>query len=380
MRTVAPSADRFPTAPGQGAADAFSVALIGPYPPPYGGVSVHVERLHRRLTALGIGCRVYCQPTLRAGVGDGRVSPTARFSWYVWVLQHGWRCDADIVHFYEGWRWAPAALLMLLRGRRIVMAFHNQRVTGEMWQRASWLARWASRRLVRHPRAWWVGATPAVKGQLVEMGVGPARITVAPAYLPPGPASPASSLPAAIRDFIGAHSPVLTTYAWQLSRDERGVDVYGFDQCIELVRSLRGEFPRIGLVLRSSKVTAAAYLDDLKARVAAYGIGDHVLFTTEPLDAAHLLWQASDVFLRTTNTDGDAVAVREALALRVPVVASDASVRPAGTVLFRTRDLESLIQSVREVLVHHADHVQALQSVAIEDNFPPLLELYRAIA
>ena len=360
--------------------DDFSVALVGPHPPPYGGVSVHVERLHERLEALGISSRVYCQPSSEAKArGERVVHARLRFSWYCWVLEHAWRCDAGIVHFYEGWRWAPAALVVLLRGKKVVMAFHNQRVTGEMWQRTPRLARWATRRLVRHPRAWWVGATQAVKGQLVEMGVDPARITVAPAYLPPRRGA-TTALPAPIRDFVGVHSPVLSTYAWQLSRDAQGVDVYGFDLCVGLVRSLREVFPRIGLVLRMSNVADAAYLDDLQARVAADGTKDHVLFTTAPLEDAQALWGASDVHVRATSTDGDAVAVREALDLRVPVVASDASVRPEGTVLFKTRDQEDLTRAVREVLTHHADHVRALQSVAVVDNFPPLLELYRAIA
>jgi glycosyltransferase involved in cell wall biosynthesis len=361
--------------------DDFSVALVGPYPPPHGGLSVHIARLHRRLTALGIRSRLYCQPLPASWQRrEGIVPATFRFRWYGWVVEHAWRCDADIVHFYEGWSWAPAALVALRSGRKVVMAFHNQRVTGEMWQRASRLARWASRRLVRHPRAWWVGATPAVKGQLIEMGVDPARITVAPAYLPPRAGASAADLPAPIRDFVAARSPVLSSYAWQLSRDARGVDVYGFDQCLEVVRSLRAEFPGIGLVLRMSKVADAAHFRDLQARVAAWGLGEHVLFTTEALEDADALWRASHVFVRATNTDGDAVAVREALDLRVPVVASDVSARPDGAVLFRTRDAEDLARAVRDVLTHHADHVRALQSVAVVDNFPPLLELYRAIA
>lgn len=173
---------------------------------------------------------------------------------------------------------------------------------------------------------------------------------------------------------------MLSTYAWRLTIDARGTDVYGFDQCIELVRALKADFPRIGLAISLPQIAEAGYFRDLKARVAASGLEDNVLFVTEPLDDVHLLWQASDVFVRATNTDGDAVAVREALNLRVPVVASDACARPDGAVLFETRNLEAMSRAVRQVLTHRAAHVQALQSVSIDDNFPPLLELYRAIA
>jgi glycosyltransferase involved in cell wall biosynthesis len=187
-------------------------------------------------------------------------------------------------------------------------------------------------------------------------------------------------LPAYVGAFLKTHSPVLATYAWKLTIDARGVDVYGFDLCLETVRRIKGEFPGIGLAISLPQVANVDYFRDLKARIADFGIEENVLFITEPLDEVHLLWQASDVFIRATNTDGDAVAVREALDLHVPVVASDASSRPEGVVLFPSRDLEALSAAVRQVLADHAAQVRALRSVAIVDNCPPLLELYQAIA
>jgi glycosyltransferase involved in cell wall biosynthesis len=323
---------------------------------------------------------VYCQPSPTAG-RDERVVPAAlKFSWHAWIPERGWRCRPSIVHFHDGWTWAPAALAMLLLGKKVVMTFHDQQAGSVMWQGASRLERRVSRWLFRHPRVWWVAVSQEVRQQLVEKGVPAARISVAPAYIPPRADADASSLPAHVRDFLSARSPVLSTYAWRLTLDGQGVDVYGFDQCIELVRSLKSDFPNVGLAISLPQVANVGYFRDLQARVVAAGIEANVLFVTEPLDDVHLLWRASDVFVRATNTDGDAVAVREALSLRVPVVASDASARPEGVVLFETRNLEALVRAVRQVLTHRADHVAALRAISIDDNFPPLLELYRAIA
>jgi hypothetical protein len=36
----------------------MKILLVGPYPPPHGGVSVHVWGIHRRLTEAGVPCRV----------------------------------------------------------------------------------------------------------------------------------------------------------------------------------------------------------------------------------------------------------------------------------------------------------------------------------
>jgi glycosyltransferase involved in cell wall biosynthesis len=359
--------------------DNFSVALVGPYPPPCGGVSVHIKRLHRRLAALNISSLVYCQCMSKPAPEDN-VIPASKYAWHRWILEHGWRCNASIVHFHDGWFWAPAALAMLLRGKRVVMTFHNQQTGGVMWRQVSSLQRLVSRWLLRHPRVWWVAVSPEVSRQLIALGVPPARISVAPAYIPHRADADASSLPAYALDFLGTHSPVLSTYAWKLTIDAQGVDVYGFDHCLEMIKSLKADFPKIGLGVSLPQIFDVGYFRDLKARITAYGIEDNVLFITEPLNDAQLLWQASDVFVRATNTDGDAVAVREALALRVPVVASDASARPDGVVLFETRNLEAMNNAVRQVLTHHAAHVQALQSISIDDNFPPLLKLYRAIA
>ena len=273
--------------------DNFSVALVGPYPPPYGGVSVHIKRLHRRLAALNIPSWVYCQPST-SPVREERVVPASlKFSWHCWIPEHGWRCNTSIVHFHDGWYWAPAALAMLLRGKKVVMTFHDQEAGGVMWQGASWLERRVSRWLFRHPRVWWVAVSQEVRRQLIEKGVPPARISVAPAYIPPRSDATASSLPANVRDFLGGHSPVLSTYAWRLTIDAQGVDVYGFDQCIEMIRSLEVDFPKIGLAISLPQVADAGYFRDLTARVAASGIEDHVLFITEPLDDVHLLWQAT---------------------------------------------------------------------------------------
>ncbi len=46
----------------------------------------------------------------------------------------------------------------------------------------------------------------------------------------------------------------------------------------------------------------------------------------------------SDLFVRPTLSDGDAISVREAIAMDTPVVASDVVARPEGTLCFKTGD------------------------------------------
>ena len=75
--------------------------------------------------------------------------------------------------------------------------------------------------------------------------------------------------------------------------------------------------------------------------------------------------------MRPTLADGDAISVREALALGRPVVASAVGARPPAAALFRAGDAaacaEQIFQSLATALPEHAHRVDCL---------PTLLRLY----
>ena len=44
--------------------------------------------------------------------------------------------------------------------------------------------------------------------------------------------------------------------------------------------------------------------------------------------------------VRPTNTDGDALSIREAMYFKISVIASDVTTRPENTIIFKNRDLD----------------------------------------
>jgi glycosyltransferase involved in cell wall biosynthesis len=58
--------------------------------------------------------------------------------------------------------------------------------------------------------------------------------------------------------------------------------------------------------------------------------------------------------MRPSRTDGDAVSIREALAMDVPVIASDVVGRPIGTVTFPTADVRALTAELQGLLERRA--------------------------
>ena len=117
----------------------------------------------------------------------------------------------------------------------------------------------------------------------------------------------------------------------------------------------------------------------MKQRIAEKCIENNFLFITEQYQFYPILMK-SDVFVRPTNTDGDAVSLRAALYFKIPSVTSDAVPRPEGTILFKSRDINDFTSKVKDVLDNHKQHKMRLEEVELGDNIGKIIEIYQNIA
>jgi glycosyltransferase involved in cell wall biosynthesis len=90
-------------------------------------------------------------------------------------------------------------------------------------------------------------------------------------------------------------------------------------------------------------------IDHYKKMIRDFDLEDSFLIWEAPLSFSKLILKA-DIVLRPTNTDGDALTVREGLFLGKPVIASDVVIRPKDTKLFKTRDADSLAQVIGDII------------------------------
>ncbi|GAB4224278.1 MAG: hypothetical protein Kow0062_25750 [Acidobacteriota bacterium] len=102
---------------------------------------------------------------------------------------------------------------------------------------------------------------------------------------------------------------------------------------------------RLLLLIGSQDLTADEYeyLTTLKKQLTAMLGGDFRLAVAEHAPAAIA---KCDVLVRPTLADGDAVSIREALALGLGVVASDVVQRPPETWTYRVNDGDDLVRKV----------------------------------
>lgn len=315
------------------------VLLVGDYPPPHGGVAVHVQQLHGFLRERGADVRV-----LDIGKG-GRPAPdvlpvrSATALARELLLAGG---AGAVVHLHTSGNnakaWAVVAAVGALRtpgaGPRFV-TLHSGLLPGFL---AGSPARRAAARAALWPYAGVVAVSEAVAEAVRALGVPASRLHVQPAFLAsqvrPGAA------PARLAEVRARRSPLLV-YAHHPS------PVYGRRALFAGLRLLAPRLPGLGLAVfgpgtRSPEFAADARAEGVDALLEDLGELPH--------GEALALLAAADAFVRPTTADGDSISVREALALGVPCVASDAAARPPGTVTYPVGSEPGLAAAVERAL------------------------------
>jgi glycogen synthase len=337
------------------------VLLVGDHPPPYGGVAIHVQQLHRFLRERGVEAKV-----LDIGKG-GRPAPDVlpvRSLVQFGLRLAGFLSAGWTVHVHtsgnnpKSWMLAAAAGLPAPRAPRVI-TLHSG-LLPDFLAASSARRAFARAALAGYSRV--VAVSEAVKQALVNCGVPAEKIKVHPAFcasqVQPGPVAAAVELARARRQplLAVAHHPS---------------PVYGRMVTFRALRLLADELPDVGLAVFGPGTRTPEFARDAReARVAAH------LEDLGELDHAEALGLLSrcDVFIRPTTHDGDAISVREALTLGVPCVASDVCARPEGTYLFRSGHAPELALRVRQALAEGPAHVVS------PDAGPVMLELYAQLA
>jgi glycosyltransferase involved in cell wall biosynthesis len=301
----------------------LDVLLVGPYPPPYGGVSAHVERLAQALWARGVNVRVMNHfggqrrdPLL---AGDLRRNP----------LRY-WRAlrtvDARVVHYHHS-RWstliATAFALRHCPGSTVATV-HGRSLEPYLRSRVPGIAQLT--RLALRGFDGLIAVSVEIERSLRDVGP---PVDVIAAYIPADDHQAALS-PETEAFLRGGTNLVVSAY--RLTLDDHGQTIYGLETAIESFAEIAVDRPELRLcIFLASPPRSRRESDRLGSLLETVDDGDVRsrirVVSGEPLTPA-LAFAA--VYLRPTLTDGDAVSVREAIAAQAPVLASDVAVRPAG--------------------------------------------------
>jgi glycosyltransferase involved in cell wall biosynthesis len=319
--------------------DGLRIALVGPRPPPAGGMARLTALLEERLRAEGAS--VECVPTNPSWRGGwlGRVRgvrAAVRLLYYIGPL---WQAigRADLVHLManSGWSWhlhaVPAIWIGWLRRRPVVVNYHGGNAAPFL-QRASGMVRFSMRR---------TAALVVPSGFLQQVF---ADFGMAAAVLP-NPVDLDLFREAVRPDRRPGPHLVVT----------RNLEpIYDVDTALHTLRRLLPGLPDAWLSIAGD--------GDQRARLGQLadelGLAERVRFTGQlAREEIALLYASADVMLNTSRVDNLPGSVLEALASGVPVVTTDVGgipylVRNGETALLvPPGDPDAMAAAVRKVVL-----------------------------
>jgi glycosyltransferase involved in cell wall biosynthesis len=338
------------------------ILLTGPMSGPVGGVSTHLNRLCSLLNRWGFAVEL---------VDEGRdISKSVynlRSMKIIPYLKRLKRCNiAHIQSSLHIFRWFHLIMCRLL-GLYVVVTIHSWRSNNFVTALNRLFLKLAHRVIV-------VNEEIAIRLKLLTYDV-------IPAFLPP--VYRTNDLPVEIRHFIDSARAkrhyLLCSNASKLA-EYKGQDLYGLDLCVQLVDDLkfRMDIDVALIFVVTYPATDNPLFINAQKQIAERGLKEHFFLYNKPLDFVTLM-TSCDAVLRPTNTDGDALTVREALYLGLPVIASDSAKRPAGTILFRSRDSEDFASHTIAVLKGEINIRTASQDNDGDKDVLKYVDIYRSV-
>jgi hypothetical protein len=322
--------------------NSLKVLLVGDYPPPYGGVAVHVALVQRAVRENGGRCDV-----LDVGKGqlpaDGVAPAASYFAFAAHLFRYairGFRIHAHTSGANpKSWMMAAAcATAGKISGRAPLITFHSG--LGPEWLAADPLrARIAC--AIANSFGTVIAVSGEIRGALLACGVGSDRIEVLPAFshsfLVPG------DPPSGLRELREEAAPL---YCAMLAPGP----VYGKEPLLRAFALVHRHNPRARLVLYGPGT------DEMGADIARL-CGSAALavrgFGEVHRPSALALLATSDVFVRPSLADGDSVSVREAVALGRAVVATSVGTRPPEARLVAPGDSDALAAALLDAAREH---------------------------
>jgi glycosyltransferase involved in cell wall biosynthesis len=325
--------------------------VVSELPPPYGGLSVHTERLCATARRRGWDVTVVSPPHYR-GAPDERFRALRVLAVQLRHLARVFSTPADVVHDHVSTyaigagasRTALAlqvALLLVLRARRApwILSCGNGLLPGFL-ERTSPRLRALYRALYGGVCAGIAKNEPILRA-FADLGIAQRRVIGT--FLDPVAPATGRPLAPAIEAFLAAHPRAVVTAGFRFE------PLYHVDAVVRAVGALRAAGDaKIGLVVLATEAEDEVGKPAYDAALRETGLEPHVLLLRDVDHALEVIARGS-VFVRATDFDGDANTVKEAMMVGVPVLATDLPNRPPGIELI-PRGLDGLAERIAALL------------------------------
>lgn len=158
------------------------------------------------------------------------------------------------------------------------------------------------------------------------------------------------------------------------------MEVYGLDTFIHAIKILKdkGINAKGNILIYIFSQPDIFYKNKIETLIENLNLKNDLEFIKETDDMS-FIYNKMDLFIRPTHADGDSISVREAVSYNLPVIASDVCKRPASVILFEDKNpaslaekIEYVIKNYNEINIDNSEKKQQLFSEKILDIYHSL--------
>jgi glycosyltransferase involved in cell wall biosynthesis len=342
----------------------LNILLVSPLPPPMGGNSVHVQRLFALLLESGYSVKVL-DYTRDESVHDTAIilalprGLVGKVMAIIHIYKNTAKCA--IIHFHvsamDRFRIFAPFLLALFASQTKIMTIHSgsfvkqmDSVSGRIFLR--WLLHYFKRIITVNQQQF---------DYLVTIGIPSHKLKVIPAFIPQKPN----------RQLVPANILAAQEYSTLILTSGYITPLYNYDILIDCIEKL--DSTRYTFIFAFYNESNPIYEKHIYQRLSKFD--NVIILRNQSPEVFVSIVEVCDIYVRTTITDGDAVAIRESLYFGKTVFATDCVTRPNGCLIFQQSEPESLMH-----LFQHRSDVPTLISNTAGANFSKIVQIYKEAA
>jgi len=325
------------------------IAIFGITPPPFGGVSIHIQRVAQKFKEQNN--RVYHFKTEFRG---------RRYLLPVYLLYAAFfliKNKIDIVYYHSSYlpNSMPEIRFLVWFKKFLsydfVLVEHNCR---HMYKRSPKVINKFKKSIKNIDQIVFMGCLPQ-KSYIDKNIEITDKCVIDNAFLPPDESQEnkiVKTYPKELFTFINQKRPLLLANASILSF-LNGKDVYGFDKTIRAFEKLKKEYPDIGLILALAHIGNTQYFKALLSLIKKCKLTNNIFFLTGQKELWPLL-KKIDIFLRPTTCDGTSISLSEAIFFKIKVIASNVCKRPKEAIIFDIHDDDDFVNKILAAIKNKA--------------------------
>ncbi len=359
----------------------MKILQVGRYPPPYGGITIHIQRLAELCLSERVDCQII--DLYRHSSSEKPLPPFVVYSsrkfpkriLYLWQVLG--KNKYDIVHMHVSamgvLSWVGPLFVKRLNAKKKILTIHHGNFVGSYLQKNT-----VQKFLIRKTLSVFdVVVLPTAQLQnaiLQEFQQIISRTTVISTFIQPKTLELVPSFSVFDQFIQGVHND--NTIQATILISGFGFHYYGFDLLLSALEELLLENLRFGVIINFYGPGDEEYKHNLTKQFKE--VGASLVLEDLPPEQFHYVLKNCDLYVRPNLTDSCGVTVFEAAMLGVPAIASDVCSRPQGTLLHKTNDAISLAKQIKYA-VQGLDDYTVTNTLTDDDGGGVLLDLYSAL-